>query len=850
MKPEEFFEALSDIDENMVSKAKPFREEETIEPIIITPKKRGFRPFYAAAACLGVLAAGTAVIIGIGMNRVKNIPLSTDTDTSSPNITDVSDITNNAEYKVFGQYPDDADFVYEGDFSNLEMIYPACIEYGKYYSSYRELADDSLMVVGGTFIDDTRQNDTRSFNTLKVTKVLKGDVAVGDEVVIGDTYVVADGGVNAATLLTPMLKNEGWIYFLQKSDGDEDSAYYPVGGYQGRYPDPYGGNKYFPYVENDNGVTLGGNFNNAIYNEIKELFGLNSDTQAEYSQNYVYPYMGDYSEITGFSRPKDTLTEHYGSYEELAADSDLIVHGAFCDYPHQDVDPNPDPDIPLGTNIFSQCKFKIYDVIKGGDLAAPQDIIIIAQSVGVYGDRFISTSQLSPMVNGDEWYYFLKKDSSGVYHAVNDSDGRYPPMFCNTNFTCSVFGYDNYQGYTYKEYLNQNIYDRLVEVMTEKNQGFQPQTGCHKIFDAIADMNDYTTDKITFRIGEYPDVEFARSTDVGGTQIVEAVYNGKAQRLYSGLPVESIYLCDLNGDGKREICSTAAFGSGIVDSRIYACDYENGKCYVLEDRGNYDFILKEENNKLMVSKTKYGDYGAEPVSYEELALSMMKEITDEGEKNPDTQTSAAESNTDTEKISFNKDIGDYSVCVDVDVSRCTHGNANHCDLGLNDHNICIKDKNGKICASLALQNPCLNGAHIKADCTDFSFDVLELDTGNVLAVGIPTNGTSNIRCLSLYCFDGSQISCLGTQENAADFYPVINGSMHCEGDCIYFNEQAADGSYATNPYIIDCHTSTVCHDEAHHSQHHAAATTQPPTTSQQTQTPSSTHHQDHHSNHH
>lgn len=54
--------------------------------------------------------------------------------------------------------------------------------------------------------------------------------------------------------------------------------------------------------------------------------------------------------------------------------------------------------------------------------------------------------------------------------------------------------------------------------------------------------------------------------------------------LYGGLPVRDAYICDINGDGSPDFCSTINIGSGIVDSRVIICDYANGKIYVIEDR--------------------------------------------------------------------------------------------------------------------------------------------------------------------------------------------------------------------------------------------------------------------------
>ena len=72
---------------------------------------------------------------------------------------------------------------------------------------------------------------------------------------------------------------------------------------------------------------------------------------------------------------------------------------------------------------------------------------------------------------------------------------------------------------------------------------------------------------------------------------VEAVKGGETVSLYQGMPVWSVYFADLNGDGKREICSCTAFGSGLIDDRIQVYDYANGARYELDDRGITDYGL-------------------------------------------------------------------------------------------------------------------------------------------------------------------------------------------------------------------------------------------------------------------
>lgn len=101
---------------------------------------------------------------------------------------------------------------------------------------------------------------------------------------------------------------------------------------------------------------------------------------------------------------------------------------------------------------------------------------------------------------------------------------------------------------------------------------------------------------------EYPGVTFRFSSEE-----VTAVTGNETIRLYGGMPVWSVYFCDMTGDGVPELCSELSLGSGIIDERIMVYDYANGVSYELSDRGKYDYYLRFEQNTgyLYVDKKLY-----------------------------------------------------------------------------------------------------------------------------------------------------------------------------------------------------------------------------------------------------
>ena len=115
---------------------------------------------------------------------------------------------------------------------------------------------------------------------------------------------------------------------------------------------------------------------------------------------------------------------------------------------------------------------------------------------------------------------------------------------------------------------------------------------------------------------EFPGVTFRWSYAA-----MSAVTETGIVQLYTGMPIWSVYFCDLTGDGLPELCSTLSYGSGLVDNRIRVYDYANGACYELEDRGFYDYTLRlnNEDGCLYADKKTYA--GDALVSSWRLALS-------------------------------------------------------------------------------------------------------------------------------------------------------------------------------------------------------------------------------------
>jgi len=151
-----------------------------------------------------------------------------------------------------------------------------------------------------------------------------------------------------------------------------------------------------------------------------------------------------------------------------------------------------------------------------------------------------------------------------------------------------------------------------------------------------------------FTIPEFPDVNF---------KVEDYCVFADGKELYSGMPIFTVYLADLNGDGYRELCSEIALGSGMVDERIRVYDYANSKLYDLSDRGRYDYTLTLENGVLKYNMNLWyildsSLEGHSPIETDILTLSMMKRVSfdDNGKELPPTEKLYPRDNSDVGNI--------------------------------------------------------------------------------------------------------------------------------------------------------------------------------------------------------
>jgi len=143
----------------------------------------------------------------------------------------------------------------------------------------------------------------------------------------------------------------------------------------------------------------------------------------------------------------------------------------------------------------------------------------------------------------------------------------------------------------------------VITILSLASCGLTQKTDTPKTetwFDCLNGDEHITDGRREINLDEYEGVTFQCLVEK-----VTAVTDSEITPLFTGMPIVSAYFADLTGDGKRELCSTAFFGSGIVDSRIIVYDYMEKKSYELSDRGYYDFRLNMVDGKLVCEKREY-----------------------------------------------------------------------------------------------------------------------------------------------------------------------------------------------------------------------------------------------------
>lgn len=650
MKREEFFEALSDIDENMVAAAG--ESEQAVKPVIVAvDKKNRVKPLCAVAACVALAVTITAV--AVNLNRPSKLP--------------VAPIAENHEYKTVvnvingSKYPENL-YSPSFDYSKLEMKYIGD-EYPNYpnpskFGSYDELAEYSRLVVMGTFTGDGGQvaqtyelpdfsqamkgdylNKYISFNTLKVEKVLKsnGKVWAGDEIIITQPYSVythsideyppndGSGTMYSFSQSTPMLKGDKWIYFLTENGSGYpeifgDQSYSAVNDYEGRYPVPGEENAPFEYRENVNGVVAPAVFNQSIYSELGE--------QLEKAEQSPRPtYVIDYEKVISPFEPFYNESDYpsglpTGIHVEFEMEE---FEGVTFGWNHGTLytrvgGSEERKTVVGGTGVYALpgCLY-LCDLNGDGRREICTSISIGSGIVShfiyildYYNDKMYMLDE-----RGERDYFLEKRDGElyllsykfSFYCDDDDRDKKAEPL---TLDMLKEIGDDNSSATEPAEQPPEKTdlpSENVIMIMDPKN--------------GISYPDDMT---VPFYVGETANIQFRFDRepkfigDILLGDVLSVTENYVTKNLLWADKINAIYLCDLNGDGKKEICVEARFDhldfENSTYSTIFVYDHANDTKYVLSngsdsDYPRSDYSLEEKDDVLYIVKSRESEVVSE-----------------------------------------------------------------------------------------------------------------------------------------------------------------------------------------------------------------------------------------------
>lgn len=128
-----------------------------------------------------------------------------------------------------------------------------------------------------------------------------------------------------------------------------------------------------------------------------------------------------------------------------------------------------------------------------------------------------------------------------------------------------------------------------------------------------------------FKMAEFPDKTFEI---IDGKIVMDDINAPEGTMRNSVVGGIEYYLTDLNGDGKREICTWNSIGSGIVSTYLNVYDIANNERYVLGcDVMKSVVSLDVQDGVLYAVTSEYYPDSDKEISREPLTLDIMKKLT-------------------------------------------------------------------------------------------------------------------------------------------------------------------------------------------------------------------------------
>ncbi|MDE7229098.1 MAG: hypothetical protein K2N56_01335 [Oscillospiraceae bacterium] len=590
MTEHEFFKLLADVDEDLVIDAKapadlyndPFSDlPQKIKPV----RRSSWKPLAAAAACLAVIMVGLTVVLNI-RGRQSEPPLESNTWSNKV-------ITLAAAAKG---YPAAAAYQYKGDFSELKIAFTGAGDFLIWENDKKPSFAWADLIVVGTFVDDAYQTfdpENKSMyhltyrdyscNKLRIDRVIKGGAEVGDEIIVCDSYGVADGMLYHEGL-TPMIKGDTWCYVLQRDYGKGENCY--TASIFSRFPVPGSVQPEFPYLKNTCGLAENSNYDSYVhdyYNKYYEYAERMLNGDPEILKTFRIEYNGKiyYRECSGEAGGvKVTIGM---PRTEIRAGDDVEVLAVI----------ENTTDKPAGLRMGS---------------TDPEINILITQDSGILHKKVLNDNGYGTVGYDDVMTSLIIPPGETIYQLMRFStvEQSYRP-----------------EDTVIPDYVRLGRYYGAanIKVLSDPND---TMSSCEEIYFSFdVNITDSRSDE-EFTMNEFPGVSFK----CGRTELTANV-GGRETALFSDVPIKELYLIDLNGDGKRELCSSVSYGSGSTDDRVMVFDYANGKLYELSDRMTCDYhieVYRSPSGEWYANVARYDYICGRNISSEPLTLDIMTEV--------------------------------------------------------------------------------------------------------------------------------------------------------------------------------------------------------------------------------
>ncbi len=363
-----------------------------------------------------------------------------------------------------------------------------------------------------------------------------------------------------------------------------------------------------------------------------------------YPEFAKYQYTGDFSELE-LCQYDEAVPYEYQSVDDLWEHSDLVVVGTFVDDACQD---RPLDSFSLESDSFyttcggSYNKLRIDRVFYGN--AKVGEEIVITDSYYVTDGKlmYIGNDSITPMIKGEQWVYFLKHQlpGHGDYYLTLWTDGRYPVPGNENTF---VLTGDSTHGVFDESDFCEDIYEDVKKMLGYVEGAEKIESSVSNHVEKI-EREDQTADK-EFTMPEFPEDKF-----VWTEKKVLVSHGGETTSVMFKTPgIPSLYLADLNGDGKRELIAVCLDDWTEQSARYIAVyDHENKKLYPFRPGSERSYDLEMRDNELYVVTRTIGD--GKEISSEPMMVLLEKEPLVMNDPNSGDNTSTNSESNHVEKI--------------------------------------------------------------------------------------------------------------------------------------------------------------------------------------------------------